>query len=115
AEFRVQSQRQYPYRTSVAIVSGVRDVLEVDGGEEPGHEACGVVGLRDGFATVVERAIANQEIEATAREISGVNAGDAGGGHFGGNCVVRPFPASAVDGNAGGCKTIESSEREAFG
>jgi hypothetical protein len=63
----------------------------------------------------VERAIANQEIEATAREISGVNAGDAGGGHFGGNCVVRPFPASAVDGNAGGCKTVESSEREAFG
>src|SRR4030095_3590795 len=110
AEFRVQSQRQYPYRTSVAIVSGVRDVLEVDGGEEPGHEACGVVGLRDGFAAIVERAIAIQEIEATAREISGVNSGDAGGGHFDGSCVVRPFPASAVAGNAGSYKIVERGE-----
>jgi hypothetical protein len=49
AELGTQTQGQRPYRTAVAIVSGVRNVLEVDGGEEPGYETGWVVNLGDGF------------------------------------------------------------------
>src|SRR5581483_11359263 len=75
AGFEVEAEGADPDGAAVAVVGGVGDVLQVQGGEEPWAEFRGVVGFRDGFRGVAKGAVSDQEVVPAAFEVFAMDRG----------------------------------------
>ena len=69
SEFHVQADALDPYRPPILVVSRIRDALQIESREKTGSQPRAVVAFPDIFGRVVEPAIADEEVEAAAREI----------------------------------------------
>jgi hypothetical protein len=59
----------HKHRTAVAIVSGVSDMLQAWSNVNAAPDVCGVIGLQDIFAAVVEPTIAYDEAVASIGKV----------------------------------------------
>ena len=69
SELRVQAQAQHIHRTSVAVVTGIRDALVADRQRHVLRHAEAVEPFQDAFGAVVQLSVAEEKAESAAREV----------------------------------------------
>jgi len=68
-EFQIKPNGGHKHRTAVAIVSGVSDMLQAWSNVNAAPDVCGVIGLQDIFAALVEPTIAYDEAVASIGKV----------------------------------------------
>src|SRR3954454_14122369 len=109
----MQPQTWNPDRTAVAVIRGIRHMLQIEAGEQAGNQPCAVVDLSDRLRAVTQAAIAEEEIVASASEIIGMHSGDTRGGELRAHCIVRTMPAASGDRSPNRRQLIDGGESEA--
>src|SRR5262249_3022820 len=111
----MQTQAWRPDRAAVAVIRRIRDALQIERGEEAGEQLSAVIAFPRDFRSVAKRAIADEEVEPTFRQILGVDGGDSARDYSGRHSVVRPFPACSGDRDSPFGQTVDCGEGEALG
>src|SRR5664279_3279879 len=92
----MQAQPRHGYRAADLVISGVVDVLQVEGKEHTAPDVRGVEHFLDGFAAVRESAIAQNESQAPVGQICLMRFRDAARYERGSGAVEAAMPARAL-------------------
>src|SRR5260370_37570427 len=99
-ELQMQAQRRHDYRSPVPVISGIVDVLQPERGINPSpHVEC-VVGLDDVLTPVSQPPVAQQEAQASQREVLLMVSRDAVRIKYQTGAVEFSMPRLAVDAGA---------------
>src|ERR1700691_5717403 len=91
-KLHAQTQTLNPDGAAVVLECQIDVTLQVEGGEETTEQLGAVVALPNVFRRIIEPAVADQKIEAAARQIERMHAGGAAGGEGCGGDIVLPLP-----------------------
>src|SRR5580704_2287875 len=91
-EINVEANARNQDGTTSFVVSGIVDVLYLEGGEEPAPEMCGVKRFDDFFGAVGETTISEQKSQAAEREILLMRRNDAVRDESHSGAVISPAP-----------------------
>src|ERR1039457_544107 len=113
-QLQVQPDGGNPHRATRLVVGGVRNVLQIEAREEARDQPRAVVALRDVLRRVLQAAISDQKIVASARQVERMDAGDSRGREFRSHRVERTMPTLPGDRDSPSGHAIDGRECEAF-
>src|ERR1035437_10706675 len=96
SEFQMQPQPRHGNRAADAVISGIVDVLQVEGEERTAPDVRGVEGFLDGFAAVCQSAIAEEKSQAAVGPICLMRFRDAVRHERHSGTVEAAMPAGAL-------------------
>src|ERR1700733_7133866 len=115
AEFHVQPHALDPYRPTIVVEREICVVLQVERRKKAREHPRPIVTLPHIFRSVVQPPVSNQEVQAPARQIDGMNTGNPAGGERGGHRVVFPLPPRSFHRDPAAGQPVDGREGEVLG
>src|SRR5207253_170721 len=114
SKLEMYSQRADRHRSAIAIVGGVDDFLKVPGHVDAFYHGQVIEDLHDLLWSVIQGAVADDEIQAAGSQVFVVHLGEAVGIECETDLVVWPTPASALEEQAHFRQAVDRGESPRF-